>query len=174
MEKGKIYKVKPGQEARIYFTDEGKEYRLITKCIQVINGNQPALRFERDGLIELVQQREYFRIVAEVPVHIKFHAPSNPGKIISEDDFVTKDICGGGLRAGGLPVWTKVGVPVSITIFDSINKPPIVCKGMIVRVSMPDDSGHVEAAIEFNEITEKNRDRVINLVFRLEIENNKP
>lgn len=174
IEKENVFRVKPDQEVKIHFSKDGTHYRLQTKCIQSISGEKPVLRLELDGSIEIVQRREFFRVAAAMPIRLEILSPRESGRIINEGRYMTCDISGGGISISGVPTWVSVDMPVRVEIPRTSGLRPVRCSGIVVRSILPEGMDKNTIAIEFTDISEKDRDRVIELVFKLEIEGYQP
>lgn len=174
VEKGQVFRVKTDQEVRVHFSKHGTFYMLHTKCIQSIHGREPRLRLELEGSIELIQRREFYRVAAEVPVRLEIISPGDPGKTLKQGFFMTCDISGGGVSIKGVPSWVTADMMVKVEIPRGGGITPISCSGIVVRCILPDDMDKNTIAVVFTDISEKDRDRIIRLVFKLEVEGKKP
>ncbi|MGH2865492.1 MAG: PilZ domain-containing protein [Solirubrobacteraceae bacterium] len=126
----------------------------LTGTVSIEDPDDPdVLRFETPRSIEVVQEREYVRIMSSRPVLVY----GGPDKIPVQS--FTVDLSGGGLLLAG-PDSLKIGDEVEFQLTLTAGVLTIGGKGRVVRI---DD--HRRRAVEFTSISELDRRRLIRFIF---------
>jgi len=114
------------------------------------------LRIDAPRSIEVLQEREYVRIMSARPVLVY----AGPDRIPVQS--YTVDISGGGLLLAG-PDSLRIGEEVEFQLTLTQGEPVLVGKGTVVRV---DNHGH--RALAFSSISNFERRRLIRFIFELQ------
>jgi c-di-GMP-binding flagellar brake protein YcgR len=148
------------QDVFVFFRGEsGDRFQFKTKVISQVEKSPPTLQLampsDRDVLH--VQQREYFRVPSVVKFEIE--RPSQDERIALE----TKDISGGGLSfLSKTPPFeeNQSGLRGILYIVNGEDLTPIPFSARVVYVR-PLDNNRFHTALEFIEIRESQRDKII-------------
>jgi c-di-GMP-binding flagellar brake protein YcgR len=119
-----------------------------------------------------IQRRSFFRLEVSLPVTIQ--VPANPELENSADvtlSLRTKDLSGGGMR-----VVTKAKIPEGVKVVGEIMLPNEkaaikILNGKVVRVEpTPADTSINWVSIDFRDIDEHDRKKIVQFVFRKQLE----
>jgi len=116
--------------------------------------HEELVRFEAVGEPELVQRREYFRIVAPQRVRVD-------GQLGERVVTSSVDISGGGMLLTGLGA-IDLGSRIEFRLTLSEHDPPVSGTGLVVRAAAGKDE---RRGILFEEISRTDRERLIHFVF---------
>jgi len=164
IKEGRIFPVHRGDEMDVMFEQNGKMYTFKAETIdRRVMGNVYLLRIKPITKIVHLQRRQNFRLDSILNVKCRFYENLDDKDKIEYKDAITKDISGGGLclltnekpKSG----WYFDGI---IDIGGEIN-----FKGKVIRVNELINTGkyRYEVGIEFVDITEQERERVISFIF---------
>lgn len=165
MENLNLVYYEPGSTIEISYAAEGSKYAFTTEILgnlrDVISLYIVKKPMERD--IRRVQRRQYFRMETNLKV------------VCDLGEFTTLDISGGGFRCfypNELDI--KVGESFMGTLYlpkgDSTSLDAIPFKGQVIRL-LPPDVGDMETfAMEFTQIKESYREKIIQYCLKLQLQ----
>ncbi len=165
---GRNYPVHRDQLLSIVFVKNGDLYQFEAVCLErILAGSIYLLRIKATSLPEKIQRRIYFRFLASQDIKIRIYAKrGTPSKERGEfQKTVTRDISGGGMC---LLLREKAEVGQYIEgILNISDGDTVTYVGKIVRVINVDDKGifKYEVGVEFEDITEKDREKLIGFIF---------
>jgi c-di-GMP-binding flagellar brake protein YcgR len=156
----------------VFFRDEkGDRYQFKTKVLNLIETSPPALRLalpNPDACLH-VQRREYFRVPAAVKLEIKY--PGEERRLT----YITKDISGGGVSflTNAIPFnkdMSGLSGELLITGGESEINIPFSARVVYVR---PDENGMYHVGLQYEEIRESHRDKIIRYCMREQLKRRK-
>jgi len=163
---GRIYPVRRGTHLHVIYEKDGKLYTFVSEALdRRLEGNIHILQIRPLSEEEQIQRRYFFRFKCVRDVEYRMFADRDSGEE-ERGDFkvgITKDISGGGicLCTDSKP---EIGwfVEGRLKIHQVI---PFI--GRVVRVINVNDRGryNYEVGIEYIEITNMNRERIISYIF---------
>lgn len=108
------------------------------------------------------QRREFVRVPADLPVRLKYSAESG----IKHADVHTRDVSGGGLSIL-LPkaVFIRAGMMIDVNFSLPNGGFPVNLKCFVIRVGERNDFGIAHCSLQFIDIQEPIRQRIIQFVF---------
>jgi c-di-GMP-binding flagellar brake protein YcgR len=161
-DKGELVPLRERTKVKLTFWDEVSAYSVETKIIQRIAVPVPLFVLELPDNFVKVQRRNFVRVPAHYPV--MFRMVTREG-LSDENKAVMLDLSGGGMRfAADIRVdkasllYTHISLPNG-----EIQTPVRVC-----RVDKIDDSKKYSVSVEFYDLSERERDRVIRCVFEIQ------
>ena len=150
------------QEGAVYqFRVVYREHRLLPLPVWVVS---PAYDITK------VQRRSFYRIETYLPVTLQADPGSLPENLkAAAVNLQSKDISGGGVRVISKTLF-DVGTGVLLE-FSLPGKMPIRTRGKVVRseASAPESSIHW-VSIEFTDIDEHDRKKIVSFVFKKQLE----
>ena len=164
IKEGRVVPVHRGVEMDVMFAQNGNMYTFKAETIgRRVTGNLYLLRIKPKTKIVKLQRRLYFRLECVLDVKNRFFENMDDKDSIEYRDAITKNISG-----GGLCLLTDVE-PKEGSFFDGIIDigGEINFKGKVVRVNELENQGkyRFEVGIEFTDITEQEREKVISFIF---------
>lgn len=152
------------EKIRIIFVvkDKGK-YQFDAEILNINYEGVYSLKIRRISEITKHQLRKYFRFDVSIPVKKYFTIIEDNEEKILEENCRTKDISGGGMK---LYTNYQHNVGDIITCEFEVDKHLITTKAKVVRVEEVDTFEFDFAlGVEFKDIEERNRDRIIKFIF---------
>ena len=152
------------EKIRIIFVvkDKGK-YQFDAEILNINYEGVYSLKIRRISDITKHQLRKYFRFEVSIPVKKYFTIIEDNEEKILEENCRTKDISGGGMK---LYTNYQHNVGDIITCEFEVDKHLITTKAKVVRVEEVDTFEFDFAlGVEFKDIEERNRDRIIKFIF---------
>lgn len=152
------------EKIRIIFVvkDKGK-YQFDAEILNINYEGVYSLKIRRISDITKHQLRKYFRFEVSIPVKKYFTIIEDNEEKILEENCRTKDISGGGMK---LYTNYQHNVGDIITCEFEVDKHLITTKAKVVRVEEVDTFEFDFAlGVEFKDIEERNRDRLIKFIF---------
>jgi len=167
--RGPFYKnnfvfVSPREKLRIVFVikDKGK-YQFDAEILNIDYEGIYKLKIRRISEITKLQLRNYFRFDISIPVKKYFTIIEENEEKILEENCRTKDISGGGMK---LYSNYQHSVGDKITCEFKVGEYLITTKAKVVRIEKVDTFEFDFAlGIEFVDIKERSRDRIIQFIF---------
>lgn len=159
---GQIVPLHEGATVEIVYWDEISAYSIEAKIMQRIGVPVPVLVLELTGNIHKVQRRNYVRVPAFYT--FSFRVVTREGLSAAQKGDML-DLSGGGMRFR-----TKDQVENNSLIYTSLQLPngELQTPARICRVQQTEDGRAYMVSVEFYEISERERDRIIRCVFDLQ------
>lgn len=159
---GAVVPLREGTPAKIIFWDEIAAYEISTKIIQRIAVPVAVLVLELPDDVRRVQRRNYVRVPAFYPV--SFRSVTRQG-LSDAQKAEMLDLSGGGMR-----FQTNDPVEKSAILIANIALPsgPIQTTARVCRVEKDSESNKYSVSVDFYQIPERDRDRIIRCVFDLQ------
>ncbi|MGA1845792.1 flagellar brake protein [Deferribacter abyssi] len=160
----------PGTKIEVSFiTDKGR-FSFNSEVVERIKENILMLKITKPSFLTRKELRRYFRVETYLKIiicKINYNANDNIPEMLKECDYgIIKDISGGGVKlVTELPL--KVENIVELDFNNTINNIKEIF-GKVVRVINLNNK--YEAGIEFISIRENDRDKIIQYVFKRQIE----
>lgn len=163
-DKGEVIPLREGTKVKLTFWDEVAAYAFEGKIMQRIAVPVPLVVLELPDSINKVQRRNFVRVPAFFPV--TFRSVTRKGLSDSYEGMML-DLSGGGMRFSTKEqVENKSLLYVQLVLPNGeIQSPVRVC-----RVEKIEDSKRYCISVEFYEIPERERDRIIRCVFDIQRE----
>ncbi|MHB8073734.1 flagellar brake protein [Desulfosporosinus fructosivorans] len=159
---GEVVPLREGTKVKLIFWDEAAVYSFQGKIMQRIAVPIPMLILELPESIDKVQRRNYVRVTALYP--ISFLSVTRQG--LSEIQHGTMlDLSGGGMR---FLTKERVENDSLLYVFLSLPSGEMKTPVRVCRVEAIDDRKHYRVSVEFHDISERDRDRIISCVFEIQ------
>ena len=161
---GEVVPLREGTKVKITFWDEVSAYAFEAKIMQRIAVPVSLFVLELPDSISKVQRRNFVRVPAFYP--ITFRNVTREG-LSDLYKGTMLDLSGGGMRFSTKErVENKSLLYVQLTLpIGEIQSPVRVC-----RAEQIEDSNRYSVSVEFHEISERERDRIIRCVFDIQRE----
>lgn len=159
---GEIVPLREGTKVKLTFWDEAAAYSFEGKIMQRIAVPIPLFILELPDSVVKVQRRNYVRVPALYQV--SFRSVTKEG--LSDTQIGTLlDLSGGGMR-----FLTKERVEKNSLLYVGLMLPigELKTPVRVCRAEKLDDSKNYKVSVEFNDISERERDRVIRCVFDIQ------
>jgi c-di-GMP-binding flagellar brake protein YcgR len=163
---GRIYPVHRGTNLDVIYEKNGDLYRFASQALgRKLEGNIHLLRIKPLSEVEKIQRRYFFRFncVRDVDYRIFAHRETKEEERGDYKKGITKDISGGGICLCS-DIRPEIGWYVEGKLL--LNQ-DILFIGRVVRVINIHDRGkyNYEIGIEFDDISNMNRERIIGYIF---------
>ncbi|HOM02076.1 MAG TPA: flagellar brake protein [Acetivibrio sp.] len=169
IKQGRIYPVGIGQKLEIVFIKDDSLYEFNGKVIgREVRHNISLLRVEITSEIKRIQRRDFFRFDCSIPV--SYRIVDKPGIYDNQRKFTksyTRDLSGGGVcirLKERIETGQLLRCELSLNDFNKVS-----FLGRVVRLTEYDKENDVykyEIGIKFEEIEEKDRERIISYIFQ--------
>lgn len=159
---GQIVPLREGTLAKVVFWDEVAAYAVETVIIQRIAVPVPVFVLELPDSIRRVQRRNFVRIPAFYPM--TFRSVDKRGLSDTKKGTML-DLSGGGVR-----FQTDEAVEMGAVLLAYLDLPsgPMQTSARVCRVEKIPDIKKYRISVDFYQITERDRDRIISCVFDLQ------
>lgn len=162
MVQGELIPLREGTPVKLIFWDEVAAYAIETTIIQRIAVPVPIFVLELPDEIDRVQRRNFVRVPAYYPVSFRYvnrQGLSDPIK------GTMLDLSGGGMR-----FQTVEKVDRGAILLANLDLPSGIMQvsARVCRVDKIEDSKNYSISVDFYQITERERDRIIRCVFDLQ------
>lgn len=160
---GRPVRVRPGLKVSVEYSTQTGIYRFGGVVTEVGEDGTAWFRMNRPSKWDHLQRRRFFRLSISVAVWWR-PVRGEEGGVGRFREALTHDLSGGGLRLAfeeDLPVGTELQLKIDIG-----EHRPVEATGKVVRSCYREDDGVVLASIEFLEIDEVDRDRLIRYLFQ--------
>lgn len=184
MEKGLIISMHNGMSVKVSYFDDLAIYSLYVQVIRQRRGELGTVTLGIPTRFSRIQRRNYVRIDTSIEVEARkkvetFENGETPPESPEEpaaDDLIqvipgtTMDLSGGGIMFR-CNAEVQMGELIEITVFLG-GEDNVKAAGKVVRfIKMPAHTKYLYAVgIEFTEITEKERDKIIKYIFKKQLE----
>ncbi len=161
---GQFIPLREGTKLELFFTDEVSAYSFSTSIIKRISLPIPTFIIEFPNKINKVQRRMFVRVPVVRP--LKYRILEKEG-ISEEKNGYMIDLSGGGVLFNSqekLPSKTLILVKTTLGTVD------IEVPGLVIRCIKEDDKDLYKVSVQFHEIAEKIRDKIIGYVFEVQRE----
>lgn len=161
-ENGELVPVREGTKVKVSFFDEAAVYSFKGKIMQRFAVPIPILVLLMPDSVEKVQRRSFVRVPASFPVFFRMVTREGLSDI---QEASLLDLSGGGIRFS-----TKEKIENKSLLFVRIPLPngEIQTPGRVCRVVPIEDTRRFSVSVEFHEISERERDRIIRCVFDIQ------
>lgn len=160
MYRGSILPLRVGQKIRISFTYKEVTYAFNSIVVSRKWNRVPLLEIKKPDSLIKIQRRGYMRL--QIAVDVRFRVA---GEKVDFCEGVTVDVSGGGiLLLTPSPIEANQMLEVELHL---PGKEPLFCKARVLRLLEKGlKEGKVnKAALEFNDIAEGKRDKIISFIF---------
>lgn len=162
MAQGAIVPLREGTPAKIIFWDEVAAYEISTRIIQRIAVPVAVLILDLPDDIRRVQRRNFVRVPAFYPM--TFRSVTRQGLSDSQKGDMI-DLSGGGMRfLTAEPVENGAILIANLTLPSG----PIQTTARVCRIEKDSESNKYSVSVDFYQIPERDRDRIIRCVFDLQ------
>ena len=163
-DRGEVLPLREGTKVKLTFWDEVAAYSFEAKIMQRIAVPVSLFVLELPDSISKVQRRSFVRVPAFYP--IEFRTVTREG-LSDLNKGIMLDLSGGGMRfSTKVHVENKSLLYVQLTLpIGEIQSPVRVC-----RAEQLEDDKRYNVSVQFHEISERERDRIIRCVFDIQRE----
>lgn len=161
---GQFIPLREGTRLELIFADEVSAYSFTTSIIKRIALPIPTFIIEYPNKINKIQRRKFVRVPIIRP--LKYRILDKDGVSDPKNGYMI-DLSGGGLLFNAqenLPSKTIVLMQTTIGSED------LEIPGLIIRSTREDDKDMYRVSVQFHQISEKTRDKIIRYVFDLQRE----
>ncbi|HVJ49559.1 flagellar brake protein [Desulfitobacterium sp.] len=162
MMQGQVVPFREGTRAKVIFWDDVAAYAIETVIIQRIAVPVPIFVLELPEDIYRVQRRNFVRVPAVYP--LTFRSVDRQGLSDTKKGTML-DLSGGGMR-----FQTSESVELGAILLAYLDLPsgPIQTSARVCRADKIPDSKNYSISVDFYQIPERDRDRIIRSVFDLQ------
>ncbi|WP_425806980.1 flagellar brake protein [Desulfitobacterium sp. Sab5] len=159
---GELVPLHEGTNVKVIFWDEVAAYTIETVIIQRIAVPVPLFVLELPDKIHRVQRRNFVRVPAYYPITFRY---VNRQGLSDSIKGTMLDLSGGGMR-----FQTKEKVDKGAILIANLDLPSglMQVSARVCRVYKIEDSQNYGISVDFYQITERERDRIIRCVFDLQ------
>ncbi|RKD27766.1 c-di-GMP-binding flagellar brake protein YcgR, contains PilZNR and PilZ domains [Caminicella sporogenes DSM 14501] len=161
--KGRFYPIHVGKKLNVIFCKKNRgKYYFLGEVIKRENKDKiPLLYINKTGSIRKMQRREFFRLDIILNVIIEINNDENEVKQINA---ISKDISGGGIR---IICKEKLNLNRLLKCIIPLDNETIELNGKVVRCQkVPDSISKYDIGIEFVDIDESIRKKIISFIFK--------
>lgn len=157
-----ILPLREGMVVEITFWDEISAYSFTAKIIQRIAVPVPVFVLELPDDVRKMQRRNFVRVPAFYPLTYRTVAREGLSAPVTANMV---DLSGGGMRFR-----TKEPIELKSLLYVHLQLPTgeLQTPALVARVEKKEDDKAYFVSVEFNEILERERDRIIRCVFDLQ------
>lgn len=161
-EHGELVPVREGTKVKITFCDETAVYSFEGSIMQRIAVPVPILVLVLPDTVEKVQRRHFVRVPASFPVSFRMVTREGLSDLYKA---IMLDLSGGGMRFS-----TKEFVENKALLYAQFSLPngEIQTPVRVCRVVRIEDTKKYSISVEFHEISERERDKIIRCVFDIQ------
>lgn len=161
-EKSEVVPLREGTKVKITFWDEVAAYSFEAKIMQRIAVPIPLFVLELPNSVSKVQRRNFVRVSALYP--ITFRTVTKEG-LSDLHKGTMLDLSGGGMRfLTKEQVYNKSLLYAQVALPNGDLQTPV----RVCRVEKIEDSQQYSVSIEFHDLSERERDRIIHCVFDIQ------
>lgn len=160
MYRRQLMPLRVGENIKIAFTYKEKSYAFFTAVVARKWQQVPLLVIEKPNQLIKIQRRDFVRLPVKLKVRFKTADKDEPYR-----EGITLDVSGGGtLFLTTAPV--EAGQIIDLEIFLP-GRETFTCPGRVIRLleKAKKEGDNNKIALEFYEITEGKRDKIINFLF---------
>lgn len=161
---GQFIPLREGTKMELIFVDEISAYSFSTSVIKRLLHPIPTFIVEFPDRISKIQRRQYVRIPLIRPLSYRILEKEG---ISEEKSGFTNDLSGGGML---IKVEEKLTSQTIIWIKTTIGPDDIEIPGIVIRSAKEDNKESYEVSVQFHEISERTRDKIIGYVFDIQRE----
>lgn len=157
-----IIPLREGTELEVFFFDEISAYSFKAEIMQRIAVPIPIFVLEVKGQITKVQRRNYVRVPAFFPV--SYRTVNRDGLSELKEGFMMD------LSGGGMCFHTEEMVENQALLFTHLHLPndEVQTPGKVRRVVFDKENKRYILSVQFYDISEKDRDKIVNCVFNIQ------
>lgn len=156
--------LREGTELQITFGDETSVYSFRSRIIRRIAVPIPTFILEFPNQITKIQRRQYVRV--PYVNALKYLIIERDGVSEERNGFIINLSGGGMLFKSSLPVVEKA----IIIIKTKLDRAEVEIPAMVIRCNCDDERNDFVISVQFHEISERLRDRIVRFVFEVQRE----
>lgn len=161
-DQGEIVPLREGTKIQIIFWDETAAYSFEAVIMQRIAVPVPIFILELPHSVQKVQRRNFVRVPAVFPV--SFQLVTREG-LSDTQKAMMLDLSGGGMRFSTKErVEDKSILYVHLTLPNGEMKTPV----RVCRVEWMENANRYRTSVEFHDLSERERDKIIRCVFDIQ------
>ena len=150
----------------VYIIKDKGRYKFEAVVLRKEEDNVYKLVVKKNGEVKRLQQRSFYRFNINLPVKKVFYLKKGKKEKIIEENCITKDISGNGIRLLSNYKHTVNDIVECLFVID---KNKIHIKGRIVRIDEIDISPFkYSLGICFSDIKKKDREEIVKYIFKKE------
>lgn len=162
LEKSQVIPLREGTRVEVTFWDEAAAYRFEAKIMQRIAVPVPVFVLELPDSVTKVQRRNFVRVPAMYPVTYRTVTREGLSDLRKASML---DLSGGGMR-----IQTEDRVENKSLLYAQLSLPSgeVQTPVRVCRVDQIEKSKRFSVSLEFHDISERERDRIIRCVFDIQ------
>lgn len=161
-EQGEVVPLREGTKVKITFWDEVSAYAFESEIIQRRATPVPVFVVRLPDSVAKIQRRNFVRVSALYPMTFRMVTKEGLSDL---HKGATLDLSGGGMRfLTKEPVENKSLLYAQVTLPNGELQTPV----RVCRVEKIEDSGRYSVSVEFYDLSERERDRIIHCVFEIQ------
>ena len=161
MRKGTLLPMRLGQEIRVITRYKNSTVGFLTRIVGRRREPIPYLIINKpEVILPIKQKREYVRLNVSLPVRFKIIDEEDKNEI---EEGITIDISAGGVLFS-TKAEVKKGQKIEIEITLSLEK-TFSCQADAIRIFEKAENNAIWVAVEYNDISEADRDRIFKFIF---------
>lgn len=164
IKEGHFVPLREGTPLRVFFCDDLTAYIFASVIIQRLAAPIPTLIIEYPQRIIKIQRRKYVRV--EVVNFIQYRIVEKDGLGDYQNGYML-DLSGGGMLIGAEQ---RVKEKSLILIDFPLKEERLELPGKVIRCLKDDEKKQYQLSVEFHNIVEKTRDKIIRYVFDIQRE----
>ncbi|HWQ43414.1 MAG TPA: PilZ domain-containing protein [Desulfosporosinus sp.] len=161
-ERGNLVPLREGTKLKLTFCDETSAYTFEAEIMQRIAVPLPMLVLELPDSIAKVQRRNFVRVPAVYPVTFRMVTREGISDIYTGTML---DLSGGGMR---FLVEEQIDNKSLIYVHLTLPNEDLQTPARVTRVQKIEDSKRYVVSVEFHDLSERERDRIIRCVFEIQ------
>jgi len=161
MRKGTLLPMRLGQEIKVITRYKNSTVGFLTRIVGRRREPIPYLIINKpEVILPIKQKREYVRLNVSLPVRFKIIDEEDKNEI---EEGITIDISAGGVLFS-TKAEVKKGQKIEIEITLSLEK-TFSCQADAIRIFEKAENNAIWVAVEYNDISEADRDRIFKFIF---------
>lgn len=161
MRKGILLPMRLGQEIKVIIRYKNSTVGFLTKVVGRRREPIPCLIINKpDHIVAINQKREYVRLNVSLPVRFRIIDNENNNMI---EEGITIDISAGGVlfsSKGEVKKGQKIEIEITLSLENTFS-----CQAHAIRIFEKEENNAIWVAVEYNDISEADRDRIFKFIF---------
>lgn len=160
--RGQFIPLREGTRLEVFFTQDATAYTFSSVIIKRIALPIPTFIIEYPVKIDRIQRRQYVRIPIVMPFKFQIVEPEGLGQ---EKRGYTIDMSGGGVM---FKYKERIPEKTLLIIYLKIEDEDMELPATVVRYTKETERNHYKICVEFKDISERTRDKIIRYLFNIQ------